>query len=156
MLSTVHCQGVPMGLLPLNTHRAAAPSQLWHSKNKLPQKHSQNVSLPGRSFPLLTACPGTPRDIPNRTWCTFPRQEYSTVVSLTTDLARHYSGVNIPVLYFATWPGQDPSFLGLLAHGELWSVRILLPNDFLHWPQQLNSWLVFNQIPVSVQYYTDA
>lgn len=58
-------------------------------------------------------------DIPNRAWHALPRQEFSTVVSLTTDLARHYSGVNIPMLYFAIWPGQDPSFLRLLAHWEL-------------------------------------
>lgn len=41
-------------------------------------------------------------DLPNRAWQALPTQEFSTVVSLTTDLARHYSGVNIPVLYFAT------------------------------------------------------
>lgn len=143
MLSTAHFSG--------GACEAAAPSQ----QEQFPKSTLRTSLSPGRSFPFPQPAQAH-TDIPNRAWCTFPRQEFSTVVSLPTDLARHYSGVNIPVLYFATWPGQDPSFLGFLAHWERWDARILLPNDLLHRPQQLNSWFGFNQIPVSVQYYIDA
>lgn len=58
---------------------AAAPSQLRHSKNNLPQKHSQNIPLPREKLPLPTACPGTHRVIPNTAWHDLPRQESSTL-----------------------------------------------------------------------------
>lgn len=70
-------------------HFISAPTYI---ESNLSQKHLQNVppcSPPPPCFSFPTACSGIHSDTPNRAWLTFSRQAFSTVVSLTTDFARH-------------------------------------------------------------------
>jgi len=90
MLSRLLYQVAPVEQLPLNIQQTATSSQLQHTlKATLLESTCKMPLSPSASLSFPTSCAGVHSDTPHGACLTFSRQAFSTVVSLTADLAKH-------------------------------------------------------------------
>lgn len=117
-------------------HFISAPTYI---ESHLSQKHSPMFLPPCMSFGFPAACASVHRDTPEPA-SLFPDRHFLHLCHRPQTSQGIHQVLTFPVLYFATQPQQDPSFLDLLAHWELWDARIFVTNHLLHLPQLSNSW----------------